>query len=706
MVPAILRPNRNVWRIERAARAAALIDGAQFFHAVRQAFMKAERSIFVVGWDIDSRTRLVGASNEPDDGMPTTLAEFLTELVRRRPELRINLLLWDYSLLYAAERELSPRLSLQWGTPPQISLCLDNIVPFGCSQHQKIIVVDNAVAFSGGLDLTIRRWDTTEHAPHNPGRVDPSGEPFKPFHDVQMMVDGEAARALAEIACERWSRAAGCERPSAQRYGDPWPDSVTPDFNDVDIGISRTQPCYDDQKEVREAEALFIDSIAAAQYSIYIENQYLTSAPVAHALARRLRQRKRLEVLIVAPHSHESWVEAKSMRNGRIHFWRKVKKAGGDRVRLMYPHVDDGKGGVPTMIHSKVMVIDDRFLRIGSANINNRSMGADSECDLAIEARNAKERSAIVEIRNRLVGEHCGVSSNELARALKHNRGSLVAIADGLNANGHRLCAIDDGEPDDQIVAAYIEKLADPAEPFRFSDLGRSLLGRSGGGVGGVLWRVALATVLVAVLTLVWYVTPLAAWADPEPLRAWLATVAQEPWAVAFVVGTFLAGGLVAFPVTILIAATAAAFGPWFGFLYATLGVLASALAVYGLGAQFGQKALYSLMGPRLDRIRARIGKQGVLAIAAVRVVPVAPFTFVNLALGASAIKLVDYIAGTLLGMLPGLIVMSALGHRIVAIISEPSLAEVSLLALAVIGWIVVSLAVQAIVSRMGSSGS
>ena len=185
MAPAILRPNRNVWRIERAARAAALIDGAPFFHAVRQAFLKAEHSIFVLGWDIDSRTRLVGDSNEPDDGMPATLADFLIELVRQRPELRVNLLLWDYSLLYAAERELSPRLSLQWWTPPQISLCLDNIVPFGCSQHQKIIVVDNAVAFSGGLDLTIRRWDTTAHAPDNPDRVDPSGEPFKPFHDVQ-----------------------------------------------------------------------------------------------------------------------------------------------------------------------------------------------------------------------------------------------------------------------------------------------------------------------------------------------------------------------------------------------------------------------------------------------------------------------------------------------------------------------------------------
>src|SRR6188474_1525962 len=130
MTSAILRPNRNVWRIERAARAAVLIDGAAFFSAVRAAFIRAQQRILVVGWDIDSRTRLVGET-EPDDGYPAVLSEFLTELVRRRPELRIDLLLWDYSILYASERELFPRLSLDWLTPAQITLCLDDKVPFG-----------------------------------------------------------------------------------------------------------------------------------------------------------------------------------------------------------------------------------------------------------------------------------------------------------------------------------------------------------------------------------------------------------------------------------------------------------------------------------------------------------------------------------------------------------------------------------------------
>jgi uncharacterized membrane protein YdjX (TVP38/TMEM64 family) len=338
--------------------------------------------------------------------------------------------------------------------------------------------------------------------------------------------------------------------------------------------------------------------------------------------------------------------------------------------------------------------------------MNNRSMGADSECDLAIEAKNRAERRAIVEIRNRLIGEHCGVSAAAVARALKRHRNSLIAVADTLTANGHSLRPIDDGEPDAGELAAYMEDLADPRHPLRISGLWHGLLDWGRTRVGAAAWKIAVAAVLVGLLTLAWHVTPLADLADLDAVRNLLEAAGQQPWAGAWVVGTFLAGGLVAFPVTILIAATAAAFGPWFGFLYATLGVLASALATYALGARFGQRALRGLLGARLDRIRARIGRQGVLAVAAIRVVPVAPFTFVNLAAGASAIKLLDYIAGTLLGMLPGLIVMSALGHRIVAILSNPSLAEVSLLALAILGWIAVTIAVQALVSRLWSRAS
>ena len=107
-----LRPGHNVWRIERANRAAVLIDAAAFFEAVRQACLKAQRSILVIGWDIDSRTRLVGESPTPSDGYASGFADFLAELVQTRPDLEVHLLLWDYTRLYAGEREVLPRLSL------------------------------------------------------------------------------------------------------------------------------------------------------------------------------------------------------------------------------------------------------------------------------------------------------------------------------------------------------------------------------------------------------------------------------------------------------------------------------------------------------------------------------------------------------------------------------------------------------------------
>src|SRR4029453_19266598 len=149
----------------------------------------------------------------------------------------------------------------------------------------------------------------------------------------------------------------------------------------------RTQPRYDSEGEIREAETLFVDSIDLAEREIYIENQFLSSSLIADRLADRLGRWAGLGGVMVAARSRDSWVERHTMRNGRIRFWRRIHAAGGDRVRLVYPAVEQGGRATDTMIHSKVMVVDDRFLRIGSANMNNRSMGADTECDLALDAR-------------------------------------------------------------------------------------------------------------------------------------------------------------------------------------------------------------------------------------------------------------------------------------------------------------------------------
>ena len=740
----LFQPGRTVWKVEHAPRAAVLIDGAAFFAAVRQAFLQARRTIFIVGWDIDSRTELVG-DRPPEDGLPTDLAGFLTELLARRPELRIHLLLWDYSLLYAHEREPLPRLFLNWQMPPQVTFCLDSTVPFGSSQHQKLVVVDDALAFSGGLDLTIRRWDTSRHDPDDARRVDPGGEPYRPFHDVQMMVDGPAARALALLARARWCHANGGE-PEVEPEGDPWPRTCEPDFTDVEIAIARTQPRYHLEEEVREAEALFVESIARAERTIYIENQFMTSGVVASALACRLRERPELEVLMVAPRSHDSFVERRTMRNGRIRFWRTVKTAGGDRVRLLYPSIErEGGQSTYTMIHSKIMVIDDWFLRVGSANLNNRSMGADTECDLAIEAASDRERAAIVRLRDRLIGEHCGVSAEEVAGALAQ-RGSLLRVADSLCGNGHCLSPIDDGQPDRTLFARLAERVADPARPLRLGRLAGRLLPRllfhgsrtigrrlakredrraaasrrevetarrpadGGESEEGILGSAGLvvggAFALIALLTLAWQFTGLKHFAQPDHIRELLQGAQGEPWALGVVVALFLLGGAVAFPVTILILATAAVFGPWWGMLYAAAGVAASAGLMFAIGARFGQDVPRRLLGKRWDRLRDRLQRRGLLAMVALRVVPVAPFSLVNLAAGAGSIRLADFVLGTLIGMGPGLAAIALMGDRIAKVLADPSAGQIAVLALCVAGWIGLSFGAQAIVSRLGERTS
>src|SRR4029079_3478003 len=99
-----------------------------------------------------------------------TLLEFLNGVLSRQPDLRVFALAWDFSVLFTLEREPLPTYRFDWHAHPRLSFHLDDAHPFGASHHQKIVVVDDAIAFAGGLDLAIRRWDTPAHLAPEPGR--------------------------------------------------------------------------------------------------------------------------------------------------------------------------------------------------------------------------------------------------------------------------------------------------------------------------------------------------------------------------------------------------------------------------------------------------------------------------------------------------------------------------------------------------------
>ena len=698
----MFQPQLNVWHVERARRASVLIDAAPYFGVLREALKKARRTVFIIGWDINSRVPLVGPEGCARDGYPEPFCEFLCALTAERPGLQINLLLWDFSVLYSTEREMFPSLSLGWKAPPRVQLCLDDALPLGSAHHQKLVVIDDCVAFSGGLDITQRRWDTCDHEIDNPKRVDPSGKPYRPFHDVQIMVDGGAANRIGELARLRWRRATGERYPAAKAEHDCWPDGVSPDFEDIDIGIALTQPRYDAVPEQREVEQLFLDSVDLAERHIYIENQFLTRLNVAERIAARMKEKPGIELLVIAPHTHESWIEARTMRTGRIRFRGVFDKAGlSDRVRFVFPEIVKDDKTADTMVHSKVMIVDDVFLRVGSANLNNRSMGTDTECDVAIHATDDRSRATVTRIRNTLLGEHCGVGAEEVAACLERT-GSLVKTADMLSARGHSLRPVQDGDPDPEELAATIGAVADPEHTVGIEEFMRETVGTK------IPYRhvshgiqVALGGLAVLGLALMWRYTPLAEWTDLRVIRASALSISDSVWAPLIVVGVFVAAGFVLFPVTILIAVTAGTFGPWLGLVYAAAGAMASSLATYLLGARLGKNALRTLIGPRLHRVTRRVRDKGILTMATVRMVPVAPFTIVNLVAGASGIRFVDFVAGTLLGLLPGLIVLSSLGNQIFYALSDPGWTDIALAGLLILTWIGLSFGLQVLVSRI-----
>ncbi|CDO08262.1 phospholipase [Mycolicibacterium cosmeticum] len=423
----VLVPGRTCWKTEHADHVAFVVDGADYLRHVKAAMLRAQHRIILVGWDFDGRTTLEPA--EPTLPGPNQLAALLYWLLWKRPGLQIYVLKSNLRLLPVFDDlwyGLTPVRVLNTLSGRRIRFAVDGAHPTGAVHHQKIVVVDDVVAFCGGIDLTLGRWDTPEHLDDNGFR-----RGYGPRHEVAAAVDGQAARALGEVARDRWAAATGQVLPGLDVAHLAWPRGLEPDVRDVEVGIARTSPDLPGREEVREVEALNLAAIAAARHTIYLENQYLASRTVAEALAGRLREPDGPEVVIVLPRRSESRLEQQAMDSARKLLLDELWAADEHRRFGVYWPVT--AGGQPVYIHSKVLVVDDRLLRIGSSNLNNRSMGFDSECDVAIEAEGPEAgagdplRETITAFRDRLIAEHLGVDAADFGSAL-HGSTFLAAV--------------------------------------------------------------------------------------------------------------------------------------------------------------------------------------------------------------------------------------------------------------------------------------
>ncbi len=435
----LLKADTTCWRTEMADRAAVLIDVADYFAAVKSAISKARRSVLILGWAFNPKT-ILDVTPESSDPAACGIAAFLTDLASKRPELDIRILCWKAAVPVAVTQGMYPQRAGKYFEGSGVKFVLDGQLPAGASHHQKVVVIDDKVAFSGGCDFGPDRWDTCDHEDENTRRsATPGDHPcFDARHEVMSLVDGAAAGALGDLFRARWLRATGEELlpPKASR-ADPWPDGVDPQFGAVRVGLSRSGAAWRDYPKTCEVETLYLASIAAARSCIYMENQYFTSPVIAEALAQRLADANGPEIILVSTEHAPSYFDQMTMDRTRSMFIKRLEDADKfDRFRIYSPVTSLGR---TIIVHAKLAIVDDILLRIGSSNVNNRSLGFDTECDLSIEPQGSNRTAscaAIRGIRTRLIAHWLACDEQELERTVK-SAGGIGAAIEALRARGH-----------------------------------------------------------------------------------------------------------------------------------------------------------------------------------------------------------------------------------------------------------------------------
>lgn len=446
----ILQPGRNCWTARAPIESAGLlVDAKDYYRAVYQAARAAKHSILIAGWKFNSNVRLLRGDDAQKAGEAAEVLSFFHRLCQEKPDLRIYMLAWDYSVIFSWEWEWS--LQTKFSTPDgRMQFRFDNAHAVAASHHQKFIVVDQSLAFVGGLDLNLDDWDDREHRTDNTLRDVPVGS--HPYHDIQGCFDGEAAQEVARYFQKRWTDAGHDPFELPPPSPVPMVDCTFP-IHAKRVALSRNEPRTIRKPEsVLEIKNLYLDAIQAADRSIYIENQYFTSQAIELAMVERMRapDRPLLEIAVVLPKQLPAVSESAALEPLRLSMLDRLESTAretGHRFGVYYSTAD-GKDtpNSATLIHSKLMTVDDRFLTVGSANTSNRSMDLDTELNMSFEAEPADGElmESIRRARADLLAEHCGLLDDPKAmRELERTVGLIDYLDQLADSKSCRLRRLD-----------------------------------------------------------------------------------------------------------------------------------------------------------------------------------------------------------------------------------------------------------------------
>jgi phospholipase D1/2 len=211
----------------------------------------------------------------------------------------------------------------------------------------------------------------------------------------------------------------------------------------------------------------------------------------------------------------------------------------------------------------------------------------------------------------------------------------------------------------------------------------------------GPAWgKILVAVLVIAGLTAAWRYTPLSELITGERISAWARTVREIPWAPFALVLAYTPAAFIMFPRPVLTLIGVIAFGPWLGFAYAMAGVLTSALATYYVGRALPRRTVKNIAGDKAEDVSQQMQNHGILAVAALRFLPTAPYGVEGMIVGTMRVKVWDYVLGTMLGMGPGVLATTVFGTQITNFFEDPSTINYWILGATVVVFVALSWAV------------
>ncbi|MBC77697.1 MAG: hypothetical protein CME64_16955 [Halobacteriovoraceae bacterium] len=629
-----------------------IICANAYFKTIRQHFEQAQESILICGWSFNMDI-VMG-----EDGK--TLKEVLFSL----PEtVKVKILIWDYPIFYVADRDPFIGLSIALQNKSNIHFERFDFHPLLSSMHSKMVVVDNKDLFVGGIDLDLERRDGEYNKSDDPVRVDKDGEVFKPFRDYAFHFKSQNTKKFSSFFDQLWESQAGQKSFLETNHSE----------GEGNVLFSRTIPKFKGNPQDRSSFKMHKWLIQNAQDYIYIENQYLTSEKIVELLVEVLKKENGPEVVIVVSYGKMPFIEKMSMGALLTDYVNTLlSNDPHNRLKIYTLFTGDDNEREYVKIHSKCIIADDRYLKIGSSNINNRSM----EFDYELDALYVGEK--VVEFKNRIFKTLLGygepidirksiIKTFELAKE-KHNK--IVEVKDILH--------------DKSIMVEYKDYLPlDKREMTFFERAGQMFITKKRFVMMNYKIVIGAAMLCLAVLGAL-YVNP---GQVDSFVKAFLSTFNVE--SSLLLMGVFFlsytALGPIFFPLNAYIFLCGAYLDLGHAFITAIAGALSVASISYWFGAFFGAEIKAESKIEKVKQLKRLLKRNSLLTLVFLRVVPVAPYPLVNMVCGKFRVGFAKYITGTFIGVLPGTTALIFFEKQLIELFQSPSLANIITIAIVVI---------------------